>query len=133
MRDISQRLCGAFLKELRDPKKSVHKHLSSSGGENSWDKATKGDIENSKNIAVVNDPCESTFGVLIDEIKRHQNIGLTYAGGIAMSRKNGDFASGLKKLGKDSKFTFEYLLLQSNIYIFKNINLKDSFIHSIRK
>ena len=34
------------------------------------------------------------------EIKRYQNIGLTYAGGIAMSRKNGDFALDLKRQEK---------------------------------
>ena len=45
---------------------------------------------------MVNDLCESIFFVLTKEIKRHQNIGLTHAGGVAMSRKNGDFASGLK-------------------------------------
>ena len=64
--------------------------------ENSWDKATKGDNENSKNIARVNDSYESTFEVLTDEIKRYQNIRLTYAGGIAMSWMNCDFALGLK-------------------------------------
>ena len=115
MREISQRLCGAFFKELREPKKSTCDHLSSIGGELSWDKATKVDIENSKKIAVANDRCESTFGVLTDEIKRHQNIGLTYARGVSMSRKNDDFASGLKKLGKYSKFNFQHLLLVSNI------------------
>ena len=44
--EISQRLCGPFLQELRDTKKSICKYLSSLGVELSWDKATEADIEN---------------------------------------------------------------------------------------
>ena len=85
MRDISHRLYGVFLKELRDLKKSVYKLLSSLGGINCQNKGTKGDIKNFTNIAVVNDPCESFFRLLADKIKRYKNIELTYARGIAMS------------------------------------------------
>ena len=53
--------------------------------------------------------------------------------GIAMSQKNGHFALGLKKLSKDSKFMFEYLIVQSNICTFKNINLKDLCTLLIKK
>ena len=52
-------------------------------------------------MSVVNDPCESTFGIVTDEVKQYENIKLTHAGGMAMCRKNGDFASGCKKIGKD--------------------------------
>lgn len=119
MNEISKRLLGAFLKELRDPKKSIYNNLSSMNGARSWAKASEADIENSKNIAAVNDACESTFGALTDEIKRHQNIGLTYAGGVAMSRKNGDFATGWKKLNKDGNCIFNALVILSNLLYFR--------------
>ena len=99
MKEISTRLTGAFLKELRDTKKSTCKRLSSIGGELSWDNDTEADIKNGLDVSVANDPCESTFGVLTDDMKRHQKIGLTHVGGVAMSRKT--FASGLKKVGKN--------------------------------
>ena len=101
MKEISTRFTRAFLKELRDKKKSTCNHLSSIGGELSWDNATEADIKNGLNVSVANDPCESTFGALTDEMKRHQNIGLTCAGGVAMSRKNGTFASRFKNIGKN--------------------------------
>ena len=116
MRKIAQRLCSVFLKELRNLKKLIYNALSSMGGKLSNDKVTKGDIRNWKKIVVANDLYELTFGVLIDKIKKKQNIGWAYAEGVIMSRKNSDFASSLKKLGKESKFAFQYSLLASSIY-----------------
>ena len=51
---------------------------------------------------------ESSFGVLTDELKSYENLGLTYAGGMALCKKNGDFASGFRKVGKDGKFVYSY-------------------------
>ena len=82
MKETSTRLIRSFLKELRDIKKSTHKYLSSIGGELIWDNATEADIKNGLNVSIVNDPCKSTFGALTDEMKRHQNIGLTHAIGL---------------------------------------------------
>ena len=53
---------------------------------------------------VINNQCESSFSVLIDELKTYENLGLRYASGMALCKKNGDFASGFRKVGKDSKF-----------------------------
>ena len=58
--------------------------------------------KNSQNVAVVNDACESCFGVMTCTINSFRNIGLTHVGEMAMA-KNGDFASGFKKVNKDGK------------------------------
>ena len=55
------------------------------------------------NTLVSNYSCESTFGVLTNELKTFDKIGLNNAGGIAMSRKNSDFTSGFRRLGKGSR------------------------------
>ena len=65
-----------FIKVKRS-KKSIFNKLSSVSGKLSWKKAIEADTKNSLHISVVNDLCESTFGILKDEIKRCQNIYLT--------------------------------------------------------
>ena len=87
MPDISASTCRTFLKELRDPKKTIFTHLSSMNGDLCWDKATEESITHSMNMSVVNDACESTFGVMTEEINVYKNIGLTHAGGVAMAKK----------------------------------------------
>ena len=87
MPDISASICRTFLKELRDPKKTIFTHLSSMNGDLCWDKATEESITHSMNVSVVNDACESTFGVMTEEINVYKNIGLTHAGGVAMAKK----------------------------------------------
>lgn len=57
----------------------------------------------------MNDSCESTFDVLKYEIRRRQNIGLTYYGWMSMNRMNSNFASGLKKLRNNGKLCYAYL------------------------
>lgn len=81
----------------------VQNKLSSVSGKLSQEKATEANIKNSLHISVINDPYESTFGVLKDEIKRYENISLTCARGVAMCCKNSNFASGTKKIGKNGK------------------------------
>ena len=55
---------------------------------------------------VVNNQCESSFDILTDELKTYENLGLTHAGRMALCKKNGDFALGFRKVGKDIKFYF---------------------------
>ena len=110
MSDIIPRMLNAFIKELHDPKKSASSHLSSQDGALSWINSTEEEIQNGIGVHVVNDPCESSFGVLTDELKTYENIGLTYAGGMALCKKNGDFASGFRKVGKDGKFKFIFTI-----------------------
>ena len=101
MPEIAKRTSKAFLKEMHNKKKATYQHLSSQNGELSWANTSQADKDDSMNVASTNDACESTFGVLTDEIKTYDNIKLTHAGGMAMCRKNGDFNSGFKKIGKD--------------------------------
>ena len=101
MPKIAKMTSKAFLKEMHDKKKTTYQHLSSQNGELSWANASQADKDNSMNVASTNDVCESTSGVLTDEIKTHDDAKLTHAGGIAACRKNGDFNSGFKKIGKD--------------------------------
>ena len=42
------------------------------------------------NAAVVNNECESSFEVLMNELKTFKNTGVNNAGGVAIIRKNGD-------------------------------------------
>lgn len=104
MSDIIPKVIIAFLKESHDPKKATSMHLSSQDGELSWINATEEDMQHGMGVHVVNDQCESSFGVLTDELKTYENLGLTHAGGMALCEKNGDFASGFRKIGKDGKF-----------------------------
>ena len=53
---------------------------------------------------VVNDQYESSFGILTDKLKTYENLGLACTGRIASCKKKSNFASGFRKLCKDSKF-----------------------------
>ena len=57
----------------------------------------------------VNDPCGSAFRVLSNQITIWNHAGLKNSGGIAMYKKNGDFASGHKRIGKNGKTLFVLL------------------------
>ena len=76
----------------------------------------------SMNVSVANDSCESTFGVLTKETNVHENIGLTNAGGVAKTKKNGDFNASFKKITKDSKLYFEHAYKLLNFA--QNVNQK---------
>ena len=99
--EMSKRMSKAFLKEMHDKKKTTYQHLSSQNGELSWANASQADKDNSMNVASTNDACESTFGILTDEIKTYDNIKLSHVEGMALCRKNGDFNSGFKKISRD--------------------------------
>ena len=58
---------------------------------------------------VVDDPYESAFGVLSDQIITCNHIGLTHAENMVLCKKNGDFASGHKRIGKNGKTLFVLL------------------------
>ena len=61
------------------------------------------EIENAKDISIVNNPCKSIFGVMTDKVKCNENIKLQYIGGISMYYKNREFTFSFKKILKDSK------------------------------
>ena len=103
MTDIAKKVVEAFVKELRDHKKTTHVHLSSMNGELSWEQATDEYKDHVMNVSVVNEPCKSTFGVATEDVNQHANIGLKHTGGIAMSKKNGDFATVHKKKSRYSE------------------------------
>ena len=88
---IANHVVEDFLKEMRDTKKIIHSHLSSMNGELSWEQAKDKEKHHSMHVLVVNNLCESSFGVPTKEINTHNNVGLTHAGDIAMAKKNGHF------------------------------------------
>ena len=96
MSGVIPRLINALTKELRDPKKITSSHLSSQDGELSWINSTEEDLQNVIGVLIVNDPCEHSFGILADELKSYENLGLTFAGSMTLCKKNGDFASGFR-------------------------------------
>ena len=106
MSGIIPRMLNTFIKELHDPKKSTLSHLSSQDRALSWINSIEEEIQNGIGVHVANNPCKSSFGVLTDELKSYENLRLTYTGRIALCKKNGDFASGFRKVGKDGKFKF---------------------------
>ena len=59
---------------------------------------------------VVNDACESSFGVLADELESYENLGLACARGVVLFKKSSDFATRLKNIGKEGVFYFCYLM-----------------------
>ena len=90
--------------------------MSSQNGKLCWNNTTEAQKKNTKYVSVVNDPCESTFGIVTNEVKQYENIKLTHAEGMAMCRKNRDFASGYKKIEKDGNYIFLfYINTLSNI------------------
>ena len=119
MPEVAKIFATEFLEECHDPKKTCHVHLSSQNGALSWLNSCEEENTNALVVHVVNDPCESTFGVLTDELKTHENVGLTHAGGMAMCRKNGDFATGHRKVNKNG----ECVLCTFNITNVLNVNL----------
>jgi len=103
MSEIAKRISKVFLKEMHNKKKTTYQHLSSENGELSFKKATEVDKINTRNITSTNDAYESAFKVLTNKLKSYDNIKLTYVGGMAMYRMNGNFHSSFKKLEKDGK------------------------------
>ena len=106
MTEISVKPCEAFLKHLRNLKGTTQEHLSSVNGNLSWKNSSEECTHHAMNASVVNDPCESIFGVATEDITTYKNIGLTHDGGIAMVKKNGGFNTGFKKTSKDRKLCF---------------------------
>lgn len=108
MLDIILKIVKEFIKELHGPKQTVKAHLSSQNGELSWINSTKEERENGIGVHVVNDVFEPFFRVLTDELKSYENLGLTFAGGMVLCKKNGDFQTGLRKIGKYGKLMLYY-------------------------
>jgi hypothetical protein len=84
-----------ILTELRDPKKATSRHLTSTDGKLSWGNTSIEEHTASMRKMAVNDPAESMFGGLTREVQVFGRIGLSFASGIAMSRRNRDFARGV--------------------------------------
>ena len=109
MENITTRLCSTFVKELWNPKKTTFQHFSSKNGVLSWRNSIEGQRQNDLDVHVINDPCESTFGIFSDQITSYNHIGATNAGGMVLCKKNRDFSSGLKKVNKnDMTCVYEY-------------------------
>ena len=64
--------------------------------------STEEEIINGLNMRVVNDPCESNFGVFANQITTHSHVSLANSSGMVVIKKNGDFNTGCKKLGSNS-------------------------------
>ena len=60
---IAKHVVKAFLKELRDPKKTTYIYLSIRNRDLLHEDITNKDIINSMNTAIVNNSCKSIFGV----------------------------------------------------------------------
>ena len=97
MPNIGKIVADALLCELRDPKKATSEHLSSIGGHFSWDETTEEEKKNGLKIQAVNDPAESSFGGLTEELSKYGRIKLTYAGGVDQVRRNGDMFRAIGK------------------------------------
>ena len=62
-----------------------------------WNLTTAEQKEKSFNVSVINNFCESSFCAFANSLTSFTIIGPTNVGGMSMSKKNGDFANGLKK------------------------------------
>ena len=100
---IVKHVVKAFLKELRDPKKTTYIYLSIRNRDLLHEDITNKDIINSMNTAIVNNSCKSIFGVATKQISVYANIRIIYKGGIAMAKKYSNFATRFKKISKDCK------------------------------
>ena len=72
---VAKRIVDHFIKKLSDPKNQTFIYLSSTDGIECWDNATYDDKAQYLNASASNDACESTFGVLPNELKTFDNIG----------------------------------------------------------
>ena len=77
--------------------------LSIQEGELSWEHTIAEKKEKTFNASVVNDSCESSFGIINDGLTSLEIIGLGNAGGMAMAKNNGESASRLKIINKNSE------------------------------
>ena len=80
----------ALLEELRDESKATAEHLSSNAGRFCWELTTDEDHEQGLGKYAVNDPAESSFGGLTQQLQCFGRIALASAGGVAQARWNGD-------------------------------------------
>ena len=55
------------------------------------------------NTTIVNNPYKSIFGIATEQISAYTNIRLIHKEGIAIAKKNSNFATGFKKISKDHK------------------------------
>ena len=91
MNDLGKIIAQTILKELRDPNKATHNHLSSAGGIYSWINCTELEKRAGVGVHATNNVAESSFGGLTEVLTNHSTVGFTSAGAMSMTRQNGDF------------------------------------------
>ena len=82
MNDLGRIAAEAMLAELRDPKKAMHSYLSSANGNKSWHNVSDSDKSAGLMIQAINNPAESFFGELTNELQVYTTVKLQHAGGV---------------------------------------------------
>ena len=84
-----------MLRELRDPKKATSPYLSSSNGKFSWGQTTDKEYLATMGKRATNDPAESPFAILTQQMQQFGRILGILASAIGQARMNGDFNRGI--------------------------------------
>jgi len=100
-----------MLMELRDPKKATSSYLSSADGKFSWGETTEEEHLVAMGKMATNDPAESPFAMLTQQMQQYGRILGIHASAIGQARMNGDFVRDLM----DSSKTGMYHQLSSNM------------------
>eukprot|EP00965_Chrysotila_dentata_P140532 4646719-Pleurochrysis_carterae.AAC.1 len=82
----------ACLAELRDPKKAMSRHLASSDGALAWGNTSADVHAAAKGLLATNDPAESVFGALTQELSNYVRIAFSSTSGGAQARRNRNFS-----------------------------------------
>ena len=100
-------------KKIQNNLKAAVLHLSSKNEKYSWNNTTEKEKDNGCEIIAVNDPAESSFGPLTDQIHQFGCIKIQHAGGMIQLQQKGNFARNidLKKVKlKQGKIISYYTL-----------------------
>lgn len=105
MKELGEVAASAFLRELRDPRKVTHQYLTSQNGRKCWRNTSEAEKKKAVGIRAVNDPCESSFGGLTNELETFSTIKIQHAGAVDQVRRNGDLKrdSAVQKKSKQKE------------------------------
>ena len=94
VKKMAVEVASCLLIELRDPKKITSSYLSSSDGEFSWGQTSDDDHVAGIGMMATNDPAESPFAALTQQIQSYGRIMGSHASAVGHARLHGDFDRG---------------------------------------
>ena len=114
MEELGNLIAESALEEMWDPNKASSSHFNSQDEKFSWKNITDEKKKHGMNIMAVNDPAESMFGGLTEQIGSYGRIKLQNAEGISEIQRKRDFSRRIytrKKKREYNNGLFSYVFI----------------------